>query len=309
MAMLRFRVAEDSMLPTLTPGDEFVATDSRRGRIGEVVALPHPERDDFWLVKRRVEPPVTVGEGLAWVVSDNPHGVDSRHFGPVPTEKLLPVVVRLDSTTFREAVELLVAEDGALGSVVSDHGVPEFWSRPPGFATLILFVLEQQVSLESGAAAFRRLSTAAGGVDPRSLTALSEEGMRRAGTTRQKAAYLAGLAEAVLTGTLDLERLERLPPGEARADLLGLRGVGPWTADVYLLSALRHLDVFPVGDRALQVGTAEALGLARIPGPDELELLSEPWKPLRSAAARLLWHGYLARRGRGEPPHAELATE
>jgi DNA-3-methyladenine glycosylase II len=305
MAMLRFRVAEDSMRPALLPGSEFVATESRQARVGDLVALPHPERDDFWLVKRRVDPPQPLPDGLAWVSSDNStvNGVDSRSFGPVPVEALRPVVEQLDSTTFGEAVDLLTAEDPALAAIVEEHGSPRFWRRQPGFPTLVLFILEQQVSLESGAAVFRRISQAAGSVQPGNLLALGEDGLRAAGTTRQKAGYLIGLAEAVFSSALDLGELERAPSNRARDVLLGIKGVGPWTADVYLLSALRHVDVLPVGDRALQVGAAETLGLATIPGSSDLELLAEPWRPLRSVAARLIWHGYLARRGRTEPDH------
>lgn len=296
------------MLPALRPGEEFVVSDSRSARPGEIVALPHPNRDDFWLVKRVVHPPQALAEGLSWVTSDNPEvaAVDSRTFGRVATADLLPRVERLDATTFAEAAELLATEDAALGAVVAKHGVPLFWSRPPGFATLVLLVLEQQVSLESGAAVYRRVAAAAGGVTPASLLGLGPEGLRQAGTTRQKAEYLVAMAEAVESGALDLDTLEHADQEHARTTLLKLRGVGPWTADVYLLSALRHLDVFPVGDRALQVGTAEALGLSAIPKPDDLVMLSEPWKPIRSVAARLIWHAYLARRGRAEPEHADL---
>ena len=310
MAMLRFRVAEDSMLPLLRPGDEFVATSSRPARIGDVVALRHPNREDFWLVKRRVEPPQPLADDLAWVGSDNPavNGVDSRSFGPVPVEGLLPQVAQLDAATFAEAADLLTAEDPALGAIAEEHGVPPFWSRPPGFPSLALLILEQQVSLESGAAVFRRVSTTAGGVSPERLLDLGLEGLRVAGTTRQKAGYLVSLAEAVVSGQLDLGALAEAPQDVARKALLGLKGVGPWTADVYLLSALRHLDVFPVGDRALQVGTAEALGLSAVPASDDLEFLSEPWRPIRSVAARLIWHAYLTRRGRAEPRHADLTS-
>lgn len=294
------------MLPSLRPGDEFVATSSRPARIGDIVALPHPNRSDFWLVKRRVTPPQPLPDDLAWVASDNTGvaAVDSRAFGPVPASSLLPRVERLDPVVFAEAVELLASEDESLQAVVEEHGVPELWTRPPGFATLALLVLEQQVSLESGAAVFRRLSAAAGGITPEKLLALGEEGIRSAGVTRQKAGYLVELAERVGTGDLDLEALEREPEDRAREILLSCRGIGPWTADVYLLSALRHLDVFPVGDRALQVGTGEVLGLAEPPSPDDLEFLSQPWRPVRAVAARLIWHAYLARRGRSEPEHA-----
>src|SRR5690606_34863856 len=130
-------------------------------RIGDVVALRHPTREDFWLVKRRVTPPRPLPDDLAWVASDNREvsGVDSRSFGPVPVGELLPRVERLDPIVFGEAVELLASEDTALRRLVDEHGTPELWGRPPGFATLVLLILEQQVSLESGAAMFRRVST------------------------------------------------------------------------------------------------------------------------------------------------------
>ncbi len=297
------------MLPALRPGDEFVASDSRPARPGDIVALPHPNQEDFWLVKRLAHPPQPLAGGLSWVASDNPevNSVDSRAFGPVATDRLLPRVERLDATTFTEAAELLAAEDTAIGALVDEHGMPSFWSRPPGFATLALLILEQQVSLESGAAVYRRVSASTGGVAPTTVLGLGPEGLRKAGTTRQKADYLVTIADAVVSGQLDLDSLNHAPQEQARATLLGLRGVGPWTADVYLLSALRHLDVFPLGDRALQVGTAEALALTTVPAPDDLELLSQPWRPIRSVAARLIWHAYLARRGRAEPEHADLA--
>jgi DNA-3-methyladenine glycosylase II len=141
-----------------------------------------------------------------------------------------------------------------------------------------------------------------GEITPEAVVASGEAALRGIGVTRQKAGYLLDLAALITDGDLDLEDLGQATPEEARAELLGLRGIGPWTADAYLLSALRFPDVFPLGDRALQVGTGEVLGLAAVPGPSELELLSAPWRPLRAVAARIIWHSYLANRGRIEPP-------
>jgi DNA-3-methyladenine glycosylase II len=309
--MQRFRVSEDSMRPTLAPGDEFVTTDARRAEVGEIVALLHPDRDDFWLVKRLAAGPGetvdghrALGPGEAWVLSDNPAdgGVDSRGFGPVPFESLQPVVTRLDETTFLEAVELLSHEEELFAAVVAAHGPPPFWTRPAGFPTLVWLILEQQVSLESGAEMYRRLHGLLGEITPEAVAASGDKALRAIGVTRQKAGYLLDLAALVTNGELDLEDLSRATPEEARAELLALRGIGPWTADAYLLSALRFPDVFPLGDRALQVGTAEVLGLAGAPDPAGLELLSTPWRPVRAVAARIIWHSYLAKRGRIEPP-------
>ena len=301
--MRRFEIAQDSMRPNLAPGDEVVASDSRQPAPGDVVVFTHPDRDGFWMIKRVVDPPVPIDSDQVWVMSDNQEATraDSRSFGPLPRESTWTVIERLDQASFQEACSLLGAEDGALEGIIEEFGVPEFWAREPGFPTLVWLILEQQVSLESGAAMFRKLHEAAGAITPGALVNLGGEAMRSVGVTKQKAGYLLGLAMAVLEGELDLDALALHSEEEARAHLMSMRGIGAWTADAYLLSALRHTDVFPVGDRALQVGTGETLGMSSIPDPEELELLSLPWKPIRAAAARLIWHGYLVRRGRSEP--------
>jgi DNA-3-methyladenine glycosylase II len=307
--MQRFRVSEDSMRPTLLPGDEFVATGSRPAVVGDIVALPHPGRPDFWLVKRlRAGPGGRVdgralGPGEAWVTSDNPgvETTDSSSFGPVPMTSLKPMVARLDETTFLEAVSLLTDEEPPFATVIEEHGPPPFWQRPAGFATLVWLIMEQQVSLESGAAMYRRLHGLLGEITPETVAGSSERELRGIGVTRQKTAYLLELARSIVAGELDMGALEKDTFPEARRSLLAVKGIGPWTADAYLLSALRFPDVFPVGDRALQVGTAEVLGLTSVPGKDELEMLSRPWRPVRAAAARVVWHAYLKRRGRVEP--------
>lgn len=302
--MRRYEVAQRSMLPNLRPGQEVVATDSRAAEVGDVVVFEHPDRPGFWMVKRVADPPHTLDAGQAWVTSDNPveTRADSRTLGPLPRAGLLPVVERLDEVTFAEACLLLAEEDESLGAVVAANGIPPFWSRRPGFATLVLFVLEQQVSLESGAAMYRRLAALVGEVAPASLIAAGETSLRSIGVTRQKTGYLLDLAGLVLEGELDLEQIGTLQADEARQQLLSIRGVGPWTADVYLLSALRHPDVFPVGDRALQVGMGEILALSAVPSTEEMLILAHPWRPVRAAAARLIWHAYLSIRGRVEPP-------
>lgn len=299
------------MRPALAPGDEFVTTSSRPALVGDVVAFPHPRRPDFWLVKRLSAGPgslvdggreLSPGEG--WVTSDGPasSAVDSRRFGPVPLGSLRPMVTSFDETTFREAVELLAAEEPTFARVIEEHGPPPFWARPAGFPTLVWLIMEQQVSLESGAEMYRRLHGLLGTITPERVAATSDAELRGIGVTRQKTGYLLELAGSIVDGDLDLDALERLDPPAARRALLGVKGVGPWTADVYLLSALRLVDVFPVADRALQVGTAEVLGMSEVPDPEQLELLSLPWRPIRAAAARIVWHSYLMRRGRVEPP-------
>lgn len=212
----------------------------------------------------------------------------------------------LTAEAFRLHALELADRDPALGKVVAAHGIPDFWHRPASFASLVLFVVEQQVSLASAKAVFDRLHAALGGVNPDNLLSADPEVLRATGLTRQKQRYVLLLAAAVDDGSLDLPALGAMSDDEVRRRLLALTGIGPWTADVYLLSALRRADMWPVGDRALQVGVADVLELDEIPGPVALQELGERWRPLRAVAARLVWHDYLCRRGRAETVVAGL---
>ncbi len=301
------------MIPALVPGDEFVTTSTRIAERGNIVALPHPRRPDFWLVKRLTAVAgdtivsdiglYTLSDDEGWVLSDNlaAGAIDSRAFGPVIRNTLLPMVMDLDADTFAQGVELLTREDRALAEIVDRHGLPEFWQRQPGFESLVLLILEQQVSLESGAAVHKRLGELVGAVTPDRIAGFEDSDLRAIGFTRQKAGYVIGLARALVGGDLDLAKLRALDFADASSVLQEIRGIGRWTAEAYLLAAERLPDVFPVTDRALQVGTGEVLSMKTVPTPDELEILSLPWRPIRSVAARLIWHAYLSQRGRVEP--------
>jgi DNA-3-methyladenine glycosylase II len=313
MAMQRFNVREESMTPTLVPGDEFVATSSRIAERGDVVALPHPRRENFWLVKRLAAVAgdtvitdkglYTLVDGEAWVLSDNlaSGAVDSRTFGLVNRSSLLPMITTLDEETFALGVELLTREDRALAEIVERYGQPEFWRRKPVFETLVLLILEQQVSLESGASVYKRLGELVGPVTPENIVRFNASDLNGIGFTRQKAGYVIGLARSVSEGSLDLGELPSLDYSDASARLQEIKGIGRWTAEAYLLSAEGRPDIFPLTDRALQVGTGEVLSMKRAPDPDELDILSRPWRPVRAVAARLIWHAYLSKRGRVEP--------
>jgi DNA-3-methyladenine glycosylase II len=212
----------------------------------------------------------------------------------------------LTADSFRRHALELADRDPALGKVVAAHGIPDFWHRPASFATLVLFVVEQQVSLASAKAVFDRMNEALGGITPDTVLTADPDVLRAAGLTRQKQRYVLLLAAAVDDGSLDLPSLADMSDDEVRRRLLALTGIGPWTADVYLLSCLRRADMWPVGDRALQVGVGEVLELPETPTPLELEGLGERWRPLRAVAARLVWHDYLCRRGRAETVVAGL---
>ena len=204
----------------------------------------------------------------------------------------------LTNASYAEAVAELSARDPALGEIVAAWGAPPRWKRPQGFATLVLLILEQQVSLASAKATFARLEDRAGAVEPGAILALGEARLREAGLSRQKARYVRGLAEAVAGGTLDFRKIGRADDEAVRAALIPIKGIGDWTVDIYLLTALQRPDVWPARDLALQEA---ARALKRLDArPDEAAMLDigEAWRPWRSVAARILWHHYLNTRRR-----------
>lgn len=213
---------------------------------------------------------------------------------PLRTPTPTPVPAPLDAATLARATAWLAARDPDLAGIVEKHGPPPLWARPPGFASLVAIVLEQQVSLRSGAAALERLRAAAGGLEPAAVAALGEDGARGAGLTRQKARYVTELAGAIVDGRFDLDAVAAAADEDARAALVGLVGVGRWTADIYLLMALGRPDVWPDGDLALAAAMSRAKRLDARPDGLTQRTIAEAWRPWRSVAARVLWHAYLA---------------
>lgn len=196
-------------------------------------------------------------------------------------------------------VAAVVARDPVLAGAVARWGPPPLWPREPGFTTLVHLVLEQQLSLDAARAHLEALRLACGGaVTPADVRPLDDATLRSAGVSRQKSRYLRDLAARVLDGTLDLPALATLPDREVRDQLTAVLGIGAWTADCYLLFALRRPDVLPAGDLALQEAVRDLDGSAARPSPAALTARAEPWRPHRSAAARVLWHHYLSVRGR-----------
>jgi DNA-3-methyladenine glycosylase II len=203
---------------------------------------------------------------------------------------------RIDEVTLQEGVRELAVRDADLARVLARYGPPPLWPREPGFGTLVRIVLEQQVSLASGEAAYQRLVGAVPSLTPATLAATDTAVLERAGLTRQKTRYLRELSSAIRDGRLDLEGIAAADDHHARLVLCSVPGIGPWTADVYLLMALGRPDVWPVGDVALATSLARVKSLTARPTPREMERLAEPWHPLRAVAARLLWHAYLEER-------------
>jgi len=206
-------------------------------------------------------------------------------------------VAPLTTRSLRAAAARLAATDPALAGSVARYGPPPLWARDASFASLVHLILEQQVSLASAQAAFDRLAGALDGeVQPAALLTLSDDQLRAIGFSRQKTGYARGLAAALLDG-FDLAALTRLPDDEVRARLTSLKGIGPWTADIYLTMCLLRPDAWPHGDLALATSAHVVLDLGQRPSFDELGALAERWHPHRAVAARILWHDYLRRRG------------
>jgi DNA-3-methyladenine glycosylase II len=195
-------------------------------------------------------------------------------------------------------VRRLARAEPRFAHIVKRHGAPPLWPREPGFETLVLLMLEQQVSLAQARAMYARIANATRTLTPANVARLGESGLRALGVTRQKSAYLASLAEQVERKGLDLDALATLPDVDAGAALDALLGVGPWTAQCYLLFALRRADVFPAADLALMETVRELWKLPERPSPEALARRARAWRPYRAVAARLLWHHYLSERGR-----------
>jgi DNA-3-methyladenine glycosylase II len=212
--------------------------------------------------------------------------------------RLNPGHTRLNEKTYQLALSTLASRDERLAQILARWGAPPFWTHPAGFPGLVLAVLSQQVSLESARAAYTKLERAMEEITPERFLALSDQELLGIGFSRQKSSYVRGIAREIVGGELDLEELERMEDHSARQRLLALRGVGPWTADVYLLFAIRRPDAWPSGDLALEIAIQELHGLATKPSTEEVDDLAQRWKPWRAVAARMLWHAYLSQRGR-----------
>lgn len=207
-----------------------------------------------------------------------------------------PAPRALTRATLAAGVAALARLDPDLAALAARNGPPPMWARRPGFPTLVHIVLEQQVSIVAAHTLFRRVSAALGGMTPERVAERGVHGLHRLGLTRQKASYCHALALAVLDGSLSLRGIARGEDAAGRAALLALRGIGPWSADIYYLMALRRPDVWPVGDLALAVALQEVKRLRRRPDAGRQLALSAAWSPWRSVAARLLWHYYLTTR-------------
>ncbi|MEO8403620.1 MAG: DNA-3-methyladenine glycosylase 2 family protein [Chitinophagaceae bacterium] len=197
---------------------------------------------------------------------------------------------------FRLLCDLLAKKDKHLKNIIKQHGYPPMWTRPPTFSTLILTILEQQVSLASAFAAFKKLKQKIGTVTPKKILAMTDEELRACYFSRQKIVYARDLANAIESKRLNLKKLSTATEEEIRHELKKIKGIGDWTVDVYLMHALQRTDLFPLGDIALVNSLKQVKELAAHVSKEEMLLIAESWRPYRTIAAMILWHAYIQKR-------------
>jgi DNA-3-methyladenine glycosylase II len=206
-------------------------------------------------------------------------------------------IPRFTESSFRPICRELAKRDEDLSRIIRDHGFPPMWVRPSTFQTLVLTILEQQVSLASAYAAFKKLKEKIGFVTPGKILALSDEELRACYFSRQKTVYVRELAKAIQSKNLILKKFSLAHEDEIRTELKKIKGIGDWTVDVYLMHALQRTDLFPLGDIALVNSLKETKQLHPAVSKHEMLLIAEPWRPYRTIASMILWHSYIKRRG------------
>lgn len=195
----------------------------------------------------------------------------------------------------QEAAKYLSKKDAIFKSIIKEYGLPIIPSRPQGFETLVLLILEQQVSIDSAKATFLKLKKKVKTISPKKMFVLLDEAYREVGVSRQKTSYIKGLAKTILEKKIDIESLKLKPQEHVREELIKIKGIGNWTIDVYLMFCLQAPDIIPLGDIAVVNTIKELLDIHE---KQAMESYTQKWHPHRSSATFLLWHYYLSKRNR-----------
>lgn len=201
------------------------------------------------------------------------------------------MVKQFNEENFHTLCDGLVAKDKSLRSIIEQYGYPPMWTRPNQFETLVLTILEQQISLAAAYAAYKKLQERIT-ITPINILALTDEELRACYFTRQKTGYVRGLAQAILSKQINLKAFETMDDAEVRKQLKALKGIGDWTVDIYMIHVLRRTDIFPLGDLALLNGVRMVKENKELT-KEEIEKLSQRWKPYRTIATMLVWHYYI----------------
>jgi DNA-3-methyladenine glycosylase II len=199
-----------------------------------------------------------------------------------------------NNSSYQNICDELAQNDADLNGIIQAYGYPPMWSRPNTFESLVHIILEQQVSLASALSALNKLRDYVQQITPARVLLLTDEEFRACYCSRQKTSYIKYLAEAILSGQIDLQTFETIPDDEIRAQLTTLKGIGNWTVDVYLMFVLQRADIFPVGDLAAVNALKRAKGLPAQTSREEIISVAEQWQPYRTVATMLLWHYYLS---------------
>lgn len=197
--------------------------------------------------------------------------------------------------TYHSICDKLAGMDTDLGRVITLYGYPPFWSRPNTFESLVHIILEQQVSLASALAALNKLKERLQEITPARVLLLTDEELKACYFSRQKTAYVRYLAEAIVSGQINLSVLPQLENDEIRTQLTALKGIGNWTVDIYLIFILHRSDIFPIGDLAAVNAMRRLKSLPQTVNREELLVRAEQWQPYRTVACMLLWHFYLSK--------------
>lgn len=205
---------------------------------------------------------------------------------------------QLTSKAMQKALVVLASRDAMLGAVYAEFGVPPLWGRPENFATLVHIILEQKVSLNSAESVMKRVRSYCPDMQTATFLQVPEGSLREAGMSASKVSYCRSIAQSIESGDLNLSDLHSLTDDEVICKLTQIRGIGPWSAGVYLMMAMKRPDAWASGDRALAVSYAECAAVKDVPQYVVLDKYAEAWNPYRGTAARLLWHAYLKRRSR-----------
>jgi len=194
-----------------------------------------------------------------------------------------------------KAFEFLQKKDPVFHTIIAQYGFPTIPIRPQGFTTLVLLILEQQVSVDSAKATFLKIKLHTANLNPETMLSLPDATFRSLGVSRQKTTYIKALASAIINNEIDLDHLPNLSASEVRETLIKIKGIGHWTIDVYLMFCLQSPDILPLGDVAVMHTIKELFDLDDKP---QIALYTQNWQPHRSAATFLLWHYYLRKRNR-----------
>lgn len=200
----------------------------------------------------------------------------------------------LTADQLRESLDAIAADEPLMAAAVARVGYPEPRIREPGYETLLRTIVGQQVSVAAAASIWTKLAAGVGDLtQPAIVAAASDDVLRAAGLSRQKASYARSLAEEVASGRLDLAALPA-DDEEAIAQLVRVKGIGRWSAEIYLLFAEGRRDIWPAGDLAVQIEVGRIMGHAERPSEKQTREIAEAWRPHRGAAAILAWHHYKA---------------